>query len=239
MGLAIGSTRCSASENRMRWKQRSSYTDVTPSLHRGVIVVAFLPGPSDMVNSQTHIVPVHTVVSGRARLQVAGLHRSAALKKFLEASVPDGNSILHASASVHTGTILVRFSSSLQLSAVIARIEFVVLHFSTTGGEAVYAPPTDASLAGHEWHQLTPSEVAVIANTSPVGGLTASDAAERLRRYGANLLPTRSFRSPFLAFLDQFRSLPVLLLLASGGLSLATGGFGDALAIATVVVLNA
>jgi Ca2+-transporting ATPase len=193
-----------------------------------------------MVDSQAHIVPVHTLVSGRARLQVAGLYRSAALKKFLEASVPDGNSILHASASVHTGTILVRFSSSLQLSAVIARVEFVVLHFSTTGrGEAVYAPRPDASLAGHEWHQLTPSEVAVIANMSPADGLTASDAAERLHRYGANLLPTRPVRSPFLAFLDQFRSLPVLLLLASGGLSLATGGFGDALAIATVVVLNA
>jgi P-type Ca2+ transporter type 2C len=61
---------------------------------------------------------------------------------------------------------------------------------------------------------------ALIVNNSPDRGLAASDAAERLHRYGPNVLPSRPARSPFLAFLDQFRSLPVLFLLASGGLSL-------------------
>src|SRR5919106_1012908 len=125
-----------------------------------------------MADSRARIVPVHTVVSGRARLRVVGLYRSVALKEFLETSLPDGDSILDASASSLTGTILVRFNSGLQLSGVIARVEVVVLHFSTAAPEGVVdrAQP-HASLEGHEWHQLTSSEVAVILNSSPPRGL--------------------------------------------------------------------
>src|ERR671918_119508 len=99
-----------------------------------------------MADSRARIVPVHTVVSGRARLRVVGLYRSAALKQFLETSLPDSDSILDASASILTGTLLVRFSSSLPLSTVIARVEVVVLHFSATApDEVVDRAPLNAS----------------------------------------------------------------------------------------------
>jgi Ca2+-transporting ATPase len=61
----------------------------------------------------------------------------------------------------------------------------------------------------------------------------------RLRANGPNVLPTRSARPGVLAFLDQFQTLPVTLLLGSAVLSVATGALGDAIAIVTVVMLNA
>jgi Ca2+-transporting ATPase len=182
-------------------------------------------------------------------LRVAGLYRSASLKQLLEVDLPDGHSIFSASASDLTGTILVRFNPAVQLTAVIGRLEYIVLHFSVAPAGLRRGAPVERtrlhraqltpSTEIYEWHHLESSDVSAILNVSPVSGLRAADAAERLRKYGRNVLPTPPMRSHVLAFLDQFHSLPVLLLVASAGLSFVTGGFGDAVAIGAVVVMNA
>ncbi len=70
-------------------------------------------------------------------------------------------------------------------------------------------------------------------------GLTAADAASRLERYGANLLPEMQSRSAWSMLAAQFVSLPVLLLVGSAALSILTGGIADAVVIGAVIVLNA
>jgi Ca2+-transporting ATPase len=70
-------------------------------------------------------------------------------------------------------------------------------------------------------------------------GLSQQDAAERLRRYGANEL-TEKPRPGFLALLwDQFNNYLVIILIIAALIALALGEWVDSVAIMCIVVLNA
>jgi len=73
---------------------------------------------------------------------------------------------------------------------------------------------------------------------SHVAGLTREEAARRLARHGANRLPRAKGRAPLHLFLDQFKSLLILVLLGAAVLALAVGNVKDAVVIAAVVLLN-
>jgi P-type Ca2+ transporter type 2C len=89
------------------------------------------------------------------------------------------------------------------------------------------------------WHAAPAAEAAGFWQVAANRGLSAAEAAARLEEYGANvLLPIRA-RSAWSLMAAQFVSLPVLLLVGSAALSVATGGIADALVIAAVVALNA
>ncbi len=89
------------------------------------------------------------------------------------------------------------------------------------------------------WHTASAEEVAQFWRTSTQAGLTAAEAATRLRRYGANVLAPPQPRPALAMLAEQFLSLPVLLLVGSAALSLATGGIADAVVIGAVIALNA
>jgi Ca2+-transporting ATPase len=88
------------------------------------------------------------------------------------------------------------------------------------------------------WHMIPISEIMVTIGGADEG-LEAAEAARRLTIDGPNILPRAVPRSGVESFMDQLRSVPVLLLLGSAVLSIAVGGIGDAAVIAIVVVLNA
>ena len=104
-------------------------------------------------------------------------------------------------------------------------------------GPAVHAEEVTAFLA----------RVAV----SSTGGLSETEAAERLAKYGLNRLPEPAKRSAILRVLDQFKNPLVLTLLAAAIIAIGVGftgeaaqhgflaRFGDAIAILLIVVLNA
>ncbi len=69
-------------------------------------------------------------------------------------------------------------------------------------------------------------------------GLTESEARQRLQRHGPNQLAEKAPRPAWRKFLDQFRSLLVLILLAAAVLAGAVGDLKDALVIVFVVLLN-
>jgi Ca2+-transporting ATPase len=73
---------------------------------------------------------------------------------------------------------------------------------------------------------------------SGADGLSPEEAARRLVEQGPNTIPRPVPRSDVEVFLDQFRSLPVLILIGSAVLSAATGGLGDAVVIVAVVLVN-
>lgn len=89
------------------------------------------------------------------------------------------------------------------------------------------------------WHRVEVSEVIQLLQTSATAGLSQALAQKHLQTYGPNTLPEAAVRSRFSIFITQFKSLPVALLSFAAGLSIATGGFADAVVIMGVVLINA
>jgi P-type Ca2+ transporter type 2C len=74
---------------------------------------------------------------------------------------------------------------------------------------------------------------------APVQGLSSGEAAARLARDGANELQRREITPRWRVFLGQFANPLILLLLGSAGVAAFVGALLDALAIATIVSINA
>lgn len=89
------------------------------------------------------------------------------------------------------------------------------------------------------WHLMESERVATLFKTSVAAGLSEASLQEYFKKYGPNLLPESVPRSGFSIFIDQLKSLPVLLLSASAALSVFTGGIADAVVIMAVVGINA
>ncbi len=89
------------------------------------------------------------------------------------------------------------------------------------------------------WHTLTAEAVASALQVTPAAGLSEGEAASRLVRHGANILPEGKQRGALSIFLSQFADVMILVLLLAAGISMALGEFQDALAIVVIVALNA
>jgi Ca2+-transporting ATPase len=106
------------------------------------------------------------------------------------------------------------------------------------------AKPVAAKQAGEGppasiWHSLPADRALQHYEVRFDRGLSGAEAAMRLQRYGPNALTEAERRSALRIFLGQFDSLPIWLLLASAGVSAATGGIADAAVILAVVGMNA
>jgi len=91
----------------------------------------------------------------------------------------------------------------------------------------------------HPWHAISPQEVAGVLSSDPSAGITFQEAADRLQRQGRNVLPEGKKRTLLRMFLDQFRDLLVLILVAACAVSFAMREITDALVILAILVLNA
>jgi Ca2+-transporting ATPase len=89
------------------------------------------------------------------------------------------------------------------------------------------------------WHAASVAEVASQLGVGADADLTAAAAAARLARHGENRLAEKPPRSKWLAFLDQFRSLLILVLIGAALLAGAIGDIKDAVVILVVVLFNA
>lgn len=89
----------------------------------------------------------------------------------------------------------------------------------------------------------TQSEETVLAQLeSSRKGLTSTEAQQRLAAYGRNELDEGEKCSLFMKFLDQFKDLMIIILVAAAFLSVVTEGMEgltDAIIILAVVILNA
>lgn len=186
----------------------------------------------------------------RIRLNIRGLYRNPALRRRLEDDLRSLPGLRMLRANEISGRLLLLLKPGADHDRILALIEKnlathgvparrIAVHSATptpTMRSAVQpslqnAPPPRA------WHALTTREV-MTALQSHRTGLSEEEADRRLGLFGANRLPTPSARSPWSIFLGQFQNLPVALLGASAAVSLLTGGFADAVAIAAVLVAN-
>jgi magnesium-transporting ATPase (P-type) len=96
---------------------------------------------------------------------------------------------------------------------------------------------TDGEAAA--WHALSADEVGKRLASDSEKGLTAAEAAARLRKHGPNRLPEGKKRGPLIRFLAQFNNILVYVLLSAGFTKLMLSLWVDAAIIFGVVVLNA
>lgn len=75
--------------------------------------------------------------------------------------------------------------------------------------------------------------------SSPEKGLSSADAAERLKKQGANTLAKEKKARPVRIFLGQFRDVMIMILLAATVVSFFLGEIYDAVTIIIIVLLNA
>ncbi|MCT8971556.1 HAD-IC family P-type ATPase [Microbaculum marinisediminis] len=88
------------------------------------------------------------------------------------------------------------------------------------------------------WHALSTRDALERLQTEHTG-LSARDAAARLRRFGPNLLPEAPRRPAWLRFLAHFHNVLVYLLIAAAAITVSIGHYVDAVVIVAVVVVNA
>jgi Ca2+-transporting ATPase len=88
------------------------------------------------------------------------------------------------------------------------------------------------------WHARPAADVASHLRTSPRTGLSADEAAARLRRYGPNALSQVGARRGIKIFLSQFTDFLVLVLIGACIVSAFLGEYVDAAAILAIVMLN-
>lgn len=89
------------------------------------------------------------------------------------------------------------------------------------------------------WHTLPAERVCSALQVEPACGLSNAEAQARLAQYGANQLQDKPPRPPWLKFLDQFRSLLIIILILAALLAWAVGDLKDAIVILVVVLFNA
>lgn len=217
--------------------------------------------------SPTLLELLHSTVPGRARFRVRGLYRTPAVAAHLEQRLGREAAVRQRQANPLTGTLLVAFDPGLsldQLRGWILEALHELFHSERPTAMVAAAATRPASswggrrsresaelrairrLAGHAaeqpasaWHTWEAEAVIRHFGTARGTGLSSAMAAERLKRYGPNLLAEAVPRSSLAMLLAQFRSLPMLLLAGSAGLSAFTGGLVDAGAIVAVMLANA
>jgi P-type Ca2+ transporter type 2C len=212
---------------------------------------------------------VHAAVSGRARYKVSGLYRSHELKRRLESTLSNTKGIGRVSANILTGNILVIFNSGATPPQIASLIVAIASDHRQEPHSTNSSPPKaqasrpgllstpindslqflgkklsdlrphPAEIESRPWHLIESDRIIVLLKTSVSSGLSDEAAGEQLRRYGPNLLPESVPRSGMSMLIDQFKSMPNLLLGVAAGLSIATGGVSDAVIILGVVTINA
>lgn len=88
-------------------------------------------------------------------------------------------------------------------------------------------------------HAMQPKELSSALGVDPAVGLSDAEASRRIALHGENRLAEKPPRSSWLAFLDQFRSLLILVLIVAAVLAGAIGDIKDTVVILIVVLLNA
>ena len=89
------------------------------------------------------------------------------------------------------------------------------------------------------WHAQSPQRCLEQLGSNSHAGLSADEVAAGLAKHGANRLAEKTPRPAWLKFLDQFKSLLVLILIGAAVLAGAIGDLKDAIVIGLVVLLNA
>lgn len=100
------------------------------------------------------------------------------------------------------------------------------------------ASPPSQTVDSAAWHALPVSTVAELLASDLNNGLHPDEAAQRLARYGPNLLTARRGKSPLVRFLLQFHNPLIYILLIASAITLALQDVVDTVIILGAVLVN-
>jgi len=183
-------------------------------------------------------------VKGRIRYQIEGLYRSRKLADYLQQTLSQQTGIQQVQANALTGNLLVRFDPTRPASEIRSLVEDILASYQsgkepTPPDQDQESPPPATHEETSDWHVLTVETLLQRLGTSQTTGLSAEAVTQSAQQYGRNTFAEAKAREDLEIILEQFNSLPVMLLGVAAGISLVTGGVADALTIAGVVGLNA
>lgn len=87
-------------------------------------------------------------------------------------------------------------------------------------------------------YSKTAANLADELNTDPKNGLTQTEASEKLKKYGSNVLKEKKGKNPFKLLFEQFTDFLVIILILASIISFIFGEKVDALMIITIVIIN-
>src|ERR1044071_8217515 len=104
---------------------------------------------------------------------------------------------------------------------------------------AVLTGPDFRLLGPKDWHAQDAIAVTASLAVDPLVGLTTSQVNQRQDRYGRNALQEVRPRSAWSVLVDQFTSIVIALLAVAAAIAWLTGDHAEAIAILTVLIINA
>ncbi len=90
-----------------------------------------------------------------------------------------------------------------------------------------------------DFYQLPANEALAKLGTDPARGLSNEEVTRRTAEFGPNALPKEQGMSLLTIFLNQFKNLMVVILLAAAVISFFLGDIKDVVVIAVIAILNA
>jgi Ca2+-transporting ATPase len=89
-----------------------------------------------------------------------------------------------------------------------------------------------------DWYKLNIADVLQALDTDSENGLSKTEAARRLAKYGPNELIEQTLKSPWCILREQFAETMVVILIIAAAISAVMGDYKDAVAILAIVTLN-
>ena len=178
-------------------------------------------------------------VPGQVRIELRRLYRSQAVKQEIEQRVARHPGIMAARANPLTARVLIVFQPQMSLAPLLADLGFAEQQVAAAA-PALKPPPAAPGQPGRlyaAWHVREIDEALAFFGSSAQRGLSIAEAERRLRQ-GHNLVPQAPPVTSLAILLNQFKSLPIVLLGVSAVVSAVTGGLAEAAAIGAVLVLN-
>lgn len=90
----------------------------------------------------------------------------------------------------------------------------------------------------HQFYAESPEDVVSFFDTSAEKGLSSGQYEEKLQKYGENRLQETKKINPLRIFLDQFKSVVIVVLLIAAGVAFAFGELTEGIAIGAVLIIN-
>jgi P-type Ca2+ transporter type 2C len=182
---------------------------------------------------------LHAVVQGRVRIHIASIRGDADGVRAIEQLFEQEPVIRRASANALTGNVLVLFDPAMPIPDLLHTLELALdaVDHAHLPLRRPAAKRSEGGTGPPPWRRDVDDLLRSLGTSR--SGLSEAEAHTRLTRVGPNSLTSAATRSLAEIVSAQFQGLPVILLIGSAVLSVATGGLVDALAIAGVVITNA
>lgn len=183
------------------------------------------------------LIPIHTKVRGRARFKIRSLTRSPDLSRRVGRAVRRLPGVTSVRANPVTGSLLVFFPVDQDWRTI---AEMIADLLKNAAGAPVTTDNTGPaqSAVSRKWHRLQADRILELVDSSIDRGLDPESVDHRMRLQGGNVIHEARLRSRAETLKDQFKFLPMALLLAESVATLAGGAAVEAAMLSTLTAVN-